>query len=214
MFSIVTPVQTNPQNILCLQSSIDFAHVFVWVIVVGASSALPNEFQPNLLTRVVSAARDSSSGNMLRNVGLQHVPLTPGKLNYVYMLDDDNVIHPRFWSVMPSEIRNKRRRVYTFGTCRFGRYFSGAPCTVNHIDTGQFIVSREVASNWTMEYAADGLYISSKCRAHGRKHIPMILAYYNALKPGFRACPKAPRFQCKLTPPQAHEEPAKQETQA
>ena len=138
--------------------------------------------------KVVTDSIDNTSGNQLRNIALTHVPERITE-NFVYFIDDDNVVHPSFWLHMPTYIRSHSAKVYTFAACRHGKYFPGI-CEVNRIDTAQFVVECNVSSFWTRTYNADGIYVASKCNAYGSYEIHQVMAYYNFLRRGsHKDCP-------------------------
>lgn len=180
LFSLITPcgVAANLGNLPRIQDSIRFEWVWVWVIVLGGIG--PAETAPNEKIKVVTTSRDTSAGHRLRNLGLQHVPKRNSS-NYVYFIDDDNIVHPSLWEYLPLYIRSHPHQVYTFAACRHGEHFPGR-CEVNRIDTGQFVVERNISSSWHLDYNADGRYIAAKCAKHTHYTIDRQLAYYNFLK--------------------------------
>ena len=195
LFTIITPAGRRPTSswLPQLARSIDFDQVDSWIVVLGGTP-LPEGFHPGPKVHLINSTQDHTAGHMLYNVGLAALPSSshPERAHYVYRLDDDNLVHPNFWAVLPGLIRqhiaeNKRKDVYTFAACREGKYFPGDKCQVKSIDSAQFVVDRRIATNWTGEYEADGKFISDKCSKYGEFHVDQVLANYNALKSGFSA---------------------------
>mgnify|MGYP001348323533 CR=1 FL=1 len=187
--TIITPCQKRCVEYFSdVSSSINYRYVWKWIVVLGG--IVPNTVMTSYLQAnggdvdYVLAKHDSTSGNVLRNVGLQHAFAQPAHVHdYIYYLDDDNVVHPSFWSVIYDEYLARRIEpsIFLFDACRGGQRFR-AQCLINHVDTAQFMVAKTMSSNWTLEYTADGQYIQSKCKETSSVvYIHTIIAYYNAL---------------------------------
>ena len=189
--SIITPCGTPAciSNLLAVRNSIRFDFVWTWIVVFGGfepGESFTRHILPHDKIEYVLAPHDNSSGNALRNAGLAHLQsrqrADTDQANYVYYLDDDNVVHPRFWDVVPTQIAvSGQAPVITFEQCRSGTILKGR-CKVSYIDTAQFLVAKNISSRWGMSYDADGQYVVSKCKAHRTHHIPRPLACYNALR--------------------------------
>lgn len=188
--SIITPCgsPTCISNLLAIKNSIRFDFVWTWIIVFGG-------LEPGKLCyeRILSHGKidyimvphDNSPGHALRNSGLSYLQSRQyndnKSNNYIYYLDDDNIIHPQFWNVVPAQIAaSGQAPIITFQQCRGGTVLEGR-CAVNHIDTAQFLVAKNISSKWGMLYNADGYYVTSKCEVYRVHHIARPLACYNAL---------------------------------
>lgn len=119
-------------------------------------------------------------GNAQRNVGLD---LAKG--DYVYFLDDDNVIHPRLLELLPT-LRGEVamvEQVFADGSPRVGvDWRPGELC-----DTAQFLVPRQIAQSyrWDPRYReSDIIYFTSIHRDHHERFLRIAepAAYYNFLR--------------------------------
>jgi hypothetical protein len=113
---------------------------------------------------------------------------------FVYVLDDDNIIHPQFWQILPTlDIHH----VYTWDQIRYENKHTGAQKILKggniksgYIDTAQFIVPREFIGNskWPINKRGGDYYfiiqIYRKCSGLFI-YIPQICAYWNRLQDSY-----------------------------
>ena len=96
--TIITPC-CRSENLPTLFESIDFNHVEKWIIVYDTSRERSYTWQfvnnPQIIETDCNV--EGTAGHPQRNYGLNYV--TSGS---VYFLDDDNIIHPDFWKVIPT----------------------------------------------------------------------------------------------------------------
>jgi len=114
---------------------------------------------------------------------------------FVYMLDDDNIIHEDFYeNIHESIIKNPEKRGFIFSQKVGGRDFSGLDVRmgspentkVSHIDMAQFILRRDLIRSYRidpMNYIADSIFIE-KIYTENKDDfffINKILCHYNYL---------------------------------
>lgn len=178
--SIITPCYRQ-QNLSKMFNSIRFDLIDKWYIIYDTSKGMVYTKQyvghPKIEELECSGG---ISGNPQRNLGVTQV-----HDGFIYFLDDDNIVHPEFWSILPTAVPD---RFYTWDQARDsnGRVLKGAECKLGRIDTAMFMIPRDMMTGlkWTeARYDADGLIIEDIYRVYSDKHvyIPRILAYYNKL---------------------------------
>jgi hypothetical protein len=108
------------------------------------------------------------------------------KEGFVYVLDDDNIIHPNFWKILPTLDNNV---IYTWDQlrCDTNSIMKGGNITRNCIDTAQFIVPRKYIGNirWVKnERCGDYTFISEIYKKHSKafKVIDDVCCYFNYLE--------------------------------
>ena len=179
MLTIITPCsrQNNIQN---LYDSIKFDKINKWIIVYDTSKnrSYKKLYKGNPKIIEVGCDDIGISGNSQRNYGMTLV-----NDGYIYFLDDDNIIHPNFWSIIDSLDNDF---FYTFNQLRQDNTFIGNNIKVGMIDTAMFVVHKNHIKNikWNVDrYDADGYFISDVFNNNRSKHkfINQIGSYYNFL---------------------------------
>ncbi len=176
--TIITPC-TRIQNLSLIATSLQTIpkEKRRWIIV------FDNDNIPSILPEECEAycIQDENSivGNAQRNYALNLV--TEG---HVYFVDDDACIHPDLWKF----IKNASADIISFkqGWKNGGVRLAGDIIGINHIDSHNFIVSKECIGDirWEInEYAADGIF-AEECyrKAKTTMYIPVILSIYNSLR--------------------------------
>jgi hypothetical protein len=198
---IITPC-SRPQNLVLVARSMFWPHVLVWIIAhmpgtdisLSAKTLARHGYGSKILhlgPQNASSANKFSPGrygNGLRNLALQHLP--EPRNYFVYFLDDDNLMHPHLWRILPA-LDVAKPRVYTVDS-RYTRdvvkILKGSRCKVGFIDTAQLLIAARLLTDvkvatWKAErYDADGVFAMGLCRKYGTTYIPLTLAHYNALK--------------------------------
>lgn len=115
---------------------------------------------------------------------------------WIYVLDDDNLLHENFYQRLVEIIKeNPRKRAIVFSQKVDGKDFSGLDirigspenCKVSHIDMAQFVVRRDLFGDsyriLPMMYVADGLMIEKMFNENKNDFyfIDEVLCYYNKL---------------------------------
>jgi glycosyltransferase involved in cell wall biosynthesis len=127
-------------------------------------------------------------GNPNRNIGLEYIKsnLNPSDNDWIYILDDDNIIHPDWWSNIQHQL-NSNDAIITWGQT----WSTGEPRTeptdtprIATIDTSQYMVRWSVAKNLRFEhiYEADGIYAEEAAKQGSVKKLDEYLSYYNFLR--------------------------------
>ena len=178
--TIITPC-CRPVNLPKLYESINFDSVDKWIIVYDTSK---DRKYTRIFTehpKIIETECDDvgSAGHPQRNFGLNFV--TGG---FVYFLDDDNIIHPDFWKVLPNL---NERYIYTWNQESADSSIVGCEIpNVNAIDTAMFLVPYELIQDtkWIKHLRwADGIFITTLYEKHKDRYvyIPRVLCYYNKL---------------------------------
>ena len=106
--------------------------------------------------------------------------------DYLYFLDDDNIMKSNLYEGVQDYLYkydliffNQLRRDKIIGV--------NLPFSMEDIDTGQMLVSRNLKSRWSpsTDYREERLYVKSLLEEVGKDKmvsIPAALAYYNFLK--------------------------------
>ena len=182
--SIITPC-IHPENLFRIKESIPFDYVHEWIIVYDESKVSnPHLFQQDNI-KEYSCQGKSICGNAQRNYGLDH--LTGD--TYVYFLDDDNIIHPEFHTILNQLEPN---RIYTFDQQRpptefpYKEILTGDAIEMFHIDTSMFLVDSSLCKEirWVVdEYASDAIFIIECYSNHINQwiYVNQVLSYYNYL---------------------------------
>lgn len=156
-----------------------------WVIVFDKT--VKNEHQiHNAYT--VKSQETGFWGNPNRNVGLDYIKnnLNPSDTDWLYILDDDNILHPEWWNTIQNHL-NSDDAIVTWGQS----WPNGVPRTeptdqpkIATIDTSQYIVKWSVAKDLRFEhiYEADGIYAEEAAKRGSVKKLDQYLGYYNYLR--------------------------------
>ena len=189
--SIITPC-SRPDNLHQLKPTIP-EHC-EWIIVVdGASSeVIPREIRelPNVQIYHVEGGLE---GSTQRNLALRKA-----RGQYVYFLDDDNIIHPRYFEeIMP--LLDGRRVIVVNQTWADGErhVVASPPVRVGSVDTGQVILPLDLAREFewrTNVKHADGDYFGRIWAKYSDRFVFVHkdLTYYNYLSPRPVRSPDAP----------------------
>ena len=190
MLTIITPC-CRPENLQHLFKSINFTYVNRWLIahdVTKTNGVFTGVFNHPKITEF--GVSGGISGNPQRNAALDQV-----KSGLIYFLDDDNIIHPNFWELVP---QMNEDHFYTFDQLRMdmfankpGGIMGGEEPRLRKIDTAQYVVPAYMCGVWKEElYWADGLFIEEIYEKYKEKHvyIPRLASYYNFLEERRTVC--------------------------
>jgi glycosyltransferase involved in cell wall biosynthesis len=156
-----------------------------WVVVFDKT--VKNEYSIDNAT-VVKSNETGFWGNPNRNIGIQYIKeyLNPSDNDWIYILDDDNVIHPNWWNSVQPHL-NTDSAIITWGQV----WPTGEPRTtptddpkIATIDTSQYMVRWNVAKNLNFEYIyeADGIYAEEAAKRGKVLMLNQYLGYYNFLR--------------------------------
>ena len=181
MLSIITPCYRQ-SNLKKLYESINFDKIDKWIIVYDTSKDRKYEYiyvdNPKIIE---TECTGGVYGHPQRNHGMKLVDD-----GFIYFLDDDNIIHPDFWSIVSSL---DDQYFYTFDQLRnkYGGILYGNNIKVKHIDTAMYIVHKKHIKDILFKtnlYDADGHFICDILRQNAQSHIYIqkIACYYNHLQ--------------------------------
>ncbi len=156
-----------------------------WVVVFDKT--VKNEHNiPN--ATVIKSNETGFWGNPNRNIGLEYIKnnLNPSDNDWIYILDDDNVIHPNWWNTIQSHL-NSQDAVITWGQVWANEEPRTEPTDtpkIATIDTSQYMVRWSVAKDLRFEhiYEADGIYAEEAAKQGSVKKLDQYLGYYNFLR--------------------------------
>ena len=183
--TIVTPC-SRPHNLTAMKRSIDFSKIDKWIIVhdtrTRALDTTTPMFPDNEKIVELECKDDGVVGHQIRNYALNNLV----KEGWLYFLDDDNIVHPNFWTL---QFKTFGVGVHTFDMQYFdGKDLKGDNPTVEHIDTAQFVFNVELvpedARYDVTKYNADGHFIDRLVNEIGVKYEyhPIVAAWYNKLR--------------------------------
>lgn len=182
MLSIITAC-SRPQNLRQIFDSIKFPLVKTWYIIYDTSKCRSYDFQFATEKQVVELTCDTPgfAGHPQINMALDII-----EDGFVYIMDDDNVFHEKFWKLLPTL---DPEFIYTWDQDRIqeGRILKGGQIEEQKIDTSQFIVPRKFIGSvkWAVHKSAgDFRFISQIYKSHEEKfkYIPEIACYHNFIK--------------------------------
>ena len=190
MLFIITPC-SRPKNLHRIYQSMNFAKVDRWYIVYDTSKGRDYTFNYTDNDKIIEIKHDEEGvcGHPQINRALDEIDEVSDA--FVYVLDDDNIMHPVFWILLNTLDSN---HIYTWDQNRAdsNRFFKGNVFKKYYIDTAQFIVPRNLIGNirWSPnERGADAKFIIEIHEKHSHvfKYIPEIASFFNYLTVGLSA---------------------------
>jgi len=180
LIHIITPC-TRPENLAVMQQSIP--PECTWTIVLDSSvSEMPEG--GGLKATIYRSPNTGHWGNPNRNFALEHMNFDD--LDWIYVLDDDNIIHPE-WYRHVKDLNDSALttvawgQVWQNGSVRL--HPSSVP-RVGEIDTSCYMVRGHVMKRerYAMDYTADGM-MAERVFTYGGYHcLNEYLGYYNYLR--------------------------------
>jgi hypothetical protein len=127
------------------------------------------------------STRTGDMGNPLRNEFLELYADSFTKEDWVYYLDDDNILHPKFLEEW-NNLNGLDCSIVTWG--QIGRLRPTDQPQVGNIDTACYMFKPYDLPNLRFEnvYEADGIFASEAARLGTLICVEQYLCYYNALK--------------------------------
>jgi hypothetical protein len=127
------------------------------------------------------STRTGNMGNPLRNEFLDLYADSFTKEDWVYYLDDDNVLHPKFLEEW-NNLNGLDCSIVTWG--QIGRLRPTDQPQVGNIDTACYMFKPYALPNlrFEMTYEADGTFAAEAARLGTLICVEQYLCYYNALK--------------------------------
>ena len=194
--NIITPL-SRPNNLEAMYESMrnPFCQITWWIMVdpiIRGYIIPPGERSNkvnNVEVNVIWQKKIALAGHAHRNKALE---LITDPEEWVMSLDDDNIIHPDFFTWMqdhegelPGYSGVLWDQVNKDGTARL--FASPWDVRVNCVDTAQFMFRRGIVEDLRFKedaYAADGIFIEELYKRHSDKFkiAPKALCYYNYLR--------------------------------
>ena len=182
--TIITPC-SRIQNLPMLYESIKFDKINKWIIVYDTTvNSYCHSFihSEQIIEVDCKSSLNGVVGNTQRNYALSLVEDD----NYIYFLDDDNIIHPNFWKIV-EELETDT--IHTFNQYRdkHGHILLGNRIEMNYIDTAMYIIHKNMIGDikWQEDlYQADGKFISDVnwTGRYKHKYFQKYYCSYNFLK--------------------------------
>jgi hypothetical protein len=166
----------------------NFAKVDRWYIVYDTSRGRDYTFKYEGHEKITEIKHDEEGvcGHPQINRALDEID--ENSQAFIYVLDDDNVMHYNFWILLPTLDQNY---IYTWDQNRSDsvRFLKGGVIQRGGIDTAQFIVPRHYIGSvrWNpKERQADGQFIVDIHKKHSDVfiYIPKIACFFNYLLAG------------------------------
>jgi len=180
--SIITPC-CRPENIEKIIPFMDFNYINEWIIIYdGIKVSNFNNLNNPKIKQYIYTDINGKYGNMQRNYGLSKIEYN----DFLYFLDDDNIIHPDIYKLLDNIEINK---YYTFNNV-FKNNIIRLPGNIikeRFIDTAMYLVNLSLENikniKWINEDIADGKYISDIYKLYPDKwvYVNNLKSYYNYL---------------------------------
>lgn len=191
--NIITPC-SRPDNIFDLYESIkgfvkkeENEYNIYWYIIYDGTKVPQekqfkfNEEDPWIIEGTIN---ESSVGYPQRNFALSMI-----KDGWVWVLDDDNIMHPNFYSEVSSHFEEDLNGMIVDQIDKWNNLrLSARPDRVKvcHIDMAQYILKREYIGEkkFNTAYCSDGVFIEELYKSNPSKYlfINKPLTYYNYLR--------------------------------
>lgn len=175
MLYIVTPC-SRPHNLVRLKQHIP-AYA-TWVVMMDAATNFKGATGASVTHY---STRTGDMGNPLRNEFLDLYADSFTKEDWVYYLDDDNILHPKFLEEW-NNLNSLDCSIVTWG--QGGRLRPTDQPQVGNIDTACYMFKPYDLPHlrFEMAYEADGIFASEAARLGTLICVEQYLCYYNALK--------------------------------
>jgi glycosyltransferase involved in cell wall biosynthesis len=190
---------TRPQNLLTIQKTVfETSIVVVWHIIFDTTTL--KDIDAELLNKLQNG---STRFHFVKGDGSDYLypqlsDIIDGLFEdaYIAILDDDNIVHPDFYSTLKSEIEaNPDKDAFVFEQFVNKKDFTGLDVRkvgpehmkLRHIDSAQYVIKQSLYKQGRYEggYCGDGVFIENLYkRFSGKFHfIHSELCYYNRLTP-------------------------------
>lgn len=177
ILNIITPC-SRPENLHKISKSINIPKEnYRWIVVFDLDELPNNELIPNNCEVYLHRDKKSTVGHAQRNFALDLI-----KEGYVYMNDDDTIIHPELWE----NIKDLTEDFISFyQENKFGGIRLKGEVGIRKIDSHNFIVNNNIIENTRFiidKYEADG-YFAIECFNKSKTKITVhkVLSTYNLL---------------------------------
>lgn len=176
----------RPNNLQKMYESIKFDKIAKWAIIYD-NRQFPFSAKWPAHEKIVelSCTGHGIAGHPQRNMFLD-IAKQQGVDGYFYFLDDDNIMHPDFWSLLD---HIQPGHIYTFDQERKDhlQVLKGDVVEVGKIDTSSYTIDLDLIGDVRFDstrYDGDGLFVVSLYEKHRLKflYIDRVMAYYNYLR--------------------------------
>lgn len=174
--TIITP-SYRTQNLQKIKDSMNFDYIDQWIIVYdGTKIEQGFKYFDDPKIKEYTFTGPGISGNPQRNFALDQIE----SAEYLYFLDDDNIVHPELFNFMDTI---ESCKIYTFDQTN---RILGNNVKLNGIDTAMLLIDYSLCKDirWVNDkYEADGIYIIECYNRNKESHIYIHnnLCYYNKL---------------------------------
>lgn len=180
--TLITPC-TRPHLLQLVHKYIQFDKVKMWYIYYDGSKGQNYQYQflnhPQIIEKITTTP--CPGGNVGRNKGIEQV-----QDGLVYFIDDDNIIHPKFWNYLNFFAEDS---IYTWNQVvkdydGIIRRRLGNRVLTGRIDLAQYIVPRALIGDIRFKEgvrASDGKFIMDLYKIHNKvyKHLDIDLCFHN-----------------------------------
>ena len=175
MLYIVTPC-SRPENLAYIRKSIPQA--ITWVVMMDAST---DHKAPSGANVTHYSPRTGKWVHPLRNEFLDLYQDQFTDNDWVYFLDDDNILHPKFIQKLEA-LLCLDAGIVTWG--QEGRLRPTDKPTIGNIDTASFMFRPTKTKSLRFEniYEGDGMFAQAAARLTNLICVEAYLCYYNALR--------------------------------
>lgn len=177
MIYIITPC-TRPENLYIIKKTIP--KECNWVIVYDNSVSVKTQIENAI---ILHSPFTGDFGNPNRNFALDNVNLEND--DWVYILDDDNILHPKWYEVVSQNI-NYEYDIMTWGQLTGYNDIRLLPTKypkIGNIDTASYMINGKIMKTlrYSMQRGADG-ELAEQVAKNGKVFmIDEYLCYYNYL---------------------------------
>lgn len=180
MIHIITPC-SRVENISIIADSIPSE--CTWTVVLDATvDTLPERLGSNVF--VYKSPHTGYWGHPNRNYALDTITFSDH--DWIYTLDDDNIIHPHWYSVVKN-YQDSEHSILTWGQLNKDGSVRLRPTqspSVGTVDTASYMIRGHIMKNtrYTFDYVADGLLAEKVSQNFPVHSINEYIAYYNYLR--------------------------------
>jgi hypothetical protein len=184
MLNIITAC-SRPETLDAIYKTMRFDLIGCWYIIYDTSKgrSYTHKFTENPKVKEIDWDEEGVCGHPQINHALDLI-----KEGMVYILDDDNIIHPNFWAFAPFF---KESYIYTWDQLRHVKMnivITGNKVFETQIDTAMFIVPRKLIGDlrWDPnQRGADGRFIKALWEKDSSvfRYINKIMCFFNYLRP-------------------------------
>lgn len=181
MIYIITPC-TRPLNLPEMQKSMP--QDVKWIIVYD--STVKNNYRIESAVNIKSPYT-GAFGNPNRNIALEHIAKEANDDDWIYVLDDDNIIHSSWYDTIKDHLTVENNMICWGQMFPNGFHRSDATSDfVVPVDTAQYMMRWGIVKNlrFELEYEADRIYAEEAFKLAGNcLKIEKDVCYYNYLRP-------------------------------